>query len=1223
MTGFIHRYRIVNRRLINGGILGEKLKDIKLIVSAALEKKTPKKRSDYLDEICGDDTQLRVEVESLHQAHDKMGDFLKVPALETDARWENRPLSEGPGTVIGRYKLVEEIGQGGMGVVYLAEQAEPVQRKVALKIIKLGMDTKQVIARFEIERQALALMDHPNIAKVLDAGATETGQPYFVMELVKGMAITEFCDSEQLSTRQRLELFIPLCQAVQHAHQKGIIHRDIKPSNVLVTLHDDRPVPQIIDFGIAKATSQRLTEKTLFTRFAQLIGTPEYMSPEQAEMGGLDIDTRTDIYSLGILLYELLAGTTPLDPEKLHKGGYAEIQRIIREEEPSKPSTKLSTLGEAATNIAKHRKTNPEALQKIIRGDLDWVVMKALEKEPARRYSTAAELAADIDRHLNDEPVLAAAPSVAYVLRKFVRRNRPLVTGVIAVLLVLLAGVVSSTIFAVLESRARNEAVRARELSEQRRSEAVSARQKEQVALQKEQAARIETESLLVQLQMDRGLRLQEEGDRFGLLDLLQARITAGQNHPLSESLSLLWTGWYQQWANRLVYEVSRTSAGAASPPVKISANWQILAALWDQQSVRLWDASTGAPLSQPLQHKSRIMGIALSPDGSLLATGTADGTVQLWDTLTGQEKGPPQQYGHNIRILAFSPDAKLLIIASGFAWSFAGTDNTAKIWNVEKGEIHCPPLAHNGPISRVTFNHDGSLLATGSVDQTARIWQTSDGKPHTPPLPHTGFVLAVEFSHNGSLLATGALDGAAQLWDTATAEAVSQPLLHDSWIISAKFSPDDKLLATISEDGAARLWETATGDLHQDLLGGDNRLHASSFSPDGELLATGAQDGTVRLWRTFDGERYGPLLSHWYLIEGLEFSPDGKRLVTWDNRHVLMWNLNAEPLSSRRLVHDTHVQAFAFSDDGKLLATGSPGKVKVWDLATAEPRGPTMNLPGVVKALAFAEGDKKITAISDEATVHLWDTSTGEPCTPAWPTNLVAQAAFSHDGKFVVTVCNGIAWLWGTEPGMHPAVEALWDDPIYDNPLRDDGAKVAAINPDGKLVAIGVDWNIWLYDTSAGQFRDKPFSVGGHITSMGFSEDSKLLAVATNNISRVLDIATAQRQGQLIKNKDRVRALAFSPDTKLLATAEGDTVRLWNLEMGPIYQGISLPHPGAVYAIAFSPDGRFLVTGSEGATRIWRLPQIPDSLHEMELRTWIALAARNYSGRIGPISWQ
>ena len=440
--------------------------DIEAIFNAALIKSTNTERTSYLDEFCGTNTPVRIRVEALLEAHGKAGDFLDAPVFESGTELEPLSVTEVPGTVIGRYKLLEKIGEGGMATVYMAEQEQPIRRQVALKIIKLGMDTKQVIARFELERQALALMDHPNIAKVHDAGSTETGRPYFVMELVKGLPITKYCDENNLTTRERLDLFIQVCQAVQHAHQKGIIHRDIKPTNVLVTLHDGKPVPKIIDFGIAKAVKQKLTEKTVFTQYAQLIGTPEYMSPEQAEMSGLDVDTRTDIYSLGVLLYELLTGTTPFEDKKLREAGYAEIQRIICEEEPTKPSTKLSTLGEELTDIAKHRHTEPGILQKLVRGDLDWIVMKTLEKDRTRRYAATTELAADIERFLQHEPVQAAAPSLFYKLRKFVWRNRVAVMTTAAVAAVIVIGFIVSTIMYFQAKQAKTEAERSAKIAQ-------------------------------------------------------------------------------------------------------------------------------------------------------------------------------------------------------------------------------------------------------------------------------------------------------------------------------------------------------------------------------------------------------------------------------------------------------------------------------------------------------------------------------------------------------------------------------------------------------------------------------------------------------------------------------------------------------------------------------------------------------------------------------------
>jgi tetratricopeptide (TPR) repeat protein len=394
------------------------------LFEAALEV-PPEKRAAYLDGVCGTDAALRQRLEALLWKHDQAGSFLENPAACDDPFiTAEELLSESPGTVIGPYKLMEQLGEGGMGLVFVAEQQQPVRRKVALKVIKPGMDTRQIVARFEAERQALALMDHPNIATVLDGGTTASGRPYFVMELVKGLPITAFCDQNQVPVRQRLELFLSVCQAVQHAHQKGIIHRDIKPSNVLVMSQDGTPLVKVIDFGVAKAIGQQLTDKTVYTHFAQLIGTPLYMSPEQAGQSGLDVDTRSDIYSLGVLLYELLTGTTPFDKKRLREADYDEIRRIIREEEPPRPSTRISTLGEAATTASTNRKSDPKQLSRLIRGELDWIVMKALEKDRNRRYESASAFAADVQRYLHDEPVLACPPSAGYRFRKFARRNK-------------------------------------------------------------------------------------------------------------------------------------------------------------------------------------------------------------------------------------------------------------------------------------------------------------------------------------------------------------------------------------------------------------------------------------------------------------------------------------------------------------------------------------------------------------------------------------------------------------------------------------------------------------------------------------------------------------------------------------------------------------------------------------------------------------------------------
>ena len=424
------------------------------IFTEALEKEDPAERAAWLDQACAGNPILRQRVERLLQQHQRGGNFLEPPAANATEAYVSQSaadqrdclrLKEGPGTVIGPYKLLQQLGEGGFGVVFMAEQHAPVRRKVALKVIKPGMDSAQIIARFEAERQALAMMDHVNIARVLDAGATESGRPYFVMELVHGVPITRYCDDNHLTPRERLELFVPVCNAIQHAHQKGIIHRDVKPSNVMITLYDGKPVPKVIDFGVAKAIEQRLTERTLFTQYGTMVGTLEYMSPEQAEMSALGVDTRSDIYALGVLLYELLTGNTPLTHKRLKEAAYAEILRIIKEEEPPKPSTRLSDSGEALASISAQRHMEPTKLTKLIRGELDWIVMKTLEKDRNRRYETANGFAADVLRYLNDEPVLACPPSAWYRFRKFARRHKVAVrAGATFAGLLLLGGAVST-----------------------------------------------------------------------------------------------------------------------------------------------------------------------------------------------------------------------------------------------------------------------------------------------------------------------------------------------------------------------------------------------------------------------------------------------------------------------------------------------------------------------------------------------------------------------------------------------------------------------------------------------------------------------------------------------------------------------------------------------------------------------------------------------------------
>jgi eukaryotic-like serine/threonine-protein kinase len=438
----------------------------KTVFLNALEIPDAMKRRAFVAEQCRDNDAMLRDVERLLQHHAAQGSFLESPAGAATA--ESPVNLESPGAVIGPYKLLEQIGEGGFGVVFMAEQTHPVRRKVAVKVIKPGMDSKQVVARFEAERQALAMMDHVNIARVIDGGTTDAGRPFFVMELVHGVSITKYCDDNHLTPRERLELFVPVCHAIQHAHQKGVIHRDVKPSNVMITLYDGKPVPKVIDFGVAKATEQSLTSRTLFTNYGAMVGTLEYMSPEQAEMSALGVDTRSDIYSLGVLLYELLTGSTPLTHKRMKEAGFAEILRIIKEEEPPKPSTRLSDSGAALASISAQRRIEPAKLTKLVRGELDWIVMTCLEKDRNRRYETANGFAMDVQRYLADEPVQACPPSAFYRLKKFARRHKGPVISATLVLLALIAGVIGTSLGLIRAEQHRDVVERQRnELAEQ------------------------------------------------------------------------------------------------------------------------------------------------------------------------------------------------------------------------------------------------------------------------------------------------------------------------------------------------------------------------------------------------------------------------------------------------------------------------------------------------------------------------------------------------------------------------------------------------------------------------------------------------------------------------------------------------------------------------------------------------------------------------------------
>jgi len=1133
---------------------------VEAIFDAAIRLRSPAERTAYLSQACGGDSALRAEVEELIEAHDQAGDFLEIPAIEKELPSEGDPRAEGPGTLIGRYKLLEKIGEGGFGVVYMAEQTEPVRRRVALKIIKLGMDTKQVIARFEAGRQALAMMDHPNIAKVLDGGATDSGRPYFVMELVRGIPITEYCDKSKLPTRERLGLFIDVCHALQHAHQKGIIHRDVKPTNVLVTLHDGKPVPKVIDFGIAKALGRPLTDKTLFTEYRQFVGTPEYMSPEQAQLGGLDIDTRCDIYALGVLLYELLTGTTPFEPTQLRSTGYDEILRTIRETDPPKPSTRLKTLGDALTEVATHRQVEPGALGRLVRGDLDWIAMKALEKDRARRYETANGLAEDIGRHLGDEPVLAGPPSLGYRMSKFVRRNR---TGVLVgsvVAAALLAGLVAATFGFVQARRERDRAGAAasrerdaasgeRDAASRERDAALLAKQQQAEAQRRGQeaaAAKNRAERHLYAAHMRVAHHSWQQGHVEHARDLLEGHVPGpGRQDPRSFE-------WYYLW------RLSHSGRFTLRHPcwvhsLAFAKDGDTLATAGRHGRVRLWHTATGEMQKMLRADRNSVRCVAFSPDGKILATGGSDHTLKLWARPDWNELLDLGRQADSVQSITFSPDGKTLAAAIGPRWRMNGTSEV-KLWDVAAGQERTTLEKGAQQVFCLTFSPDGKTLASaGSREVT--LWDLATGRAR---LKLEGGANAVGISPDGKTLATYRDD--LRFIDLETGKERSSAPAGGGYALA--FSPDGKWLATGGQDSSVRLWEVATGQQRAVFKGHTSWIWAVAFSPDGRFLASGSRDNTAKLWDVAKELRGDVLQGQ----SPVAFSPDGKGLATGGpDGAIKLWDVATGNQRALLEGHAGPVDSVAFSPDGRTLvaAAGSrkqPGEVKLWDVATRQARL-TLEAPtGEACSVAFS-GDGKTLAAGAGRDVKLWDTATGElRATLSGHITELSSVAFSPSGTALAAGTRELPYLksrdWCNESGE----VKLWDlttQKVLRTLKGGLAVRCVAFAPDGKALAAG------FWDAFEG---------------------------LSGGVARVWDVTTGEELAALKGHKDGVSSLAFCPDERTLATASEDgTVRLW--DTGTWQERLTLTWDGhKITGVAFSPDGRILATGSpDGAVKLWR----------------------------------
>jgi eukaryotic-like serine/threonine-protein kinase len=1145
----------------------------------------------------------------------------------------NASLTEKSGDRIGRYRLLQEIGHGGYGVVYMAEQEEPVRRRVALKVIKLGMDTRQVVARFEAERQALALMDHPNIARVLDAGATDAGRPYFVMELVGGIKITDYCEQNQLDTRQRLDLFIQVCRAIQHAHQKGVIHRDIKPSNVLVATHDGVAVPKVIDFGIAKATQGRLTDQTVFTAFEQFLGTPAYMSPEQAEFGGLDVDTRSDIYSLGVLLYELLTGKTPFDGKELLAAGLDRMRRTIREQEPVRPSTRLSTMAAGDLQIAaKHRQTDAPRLIHLVRGDLDWIVMKCLEKDRARRYETANGLARDLERHLSNELVVARPPSRIDSLQKLYRRNRLLFTTSGLLLVVGMLGAVG-VFWEWRQAKQHAE----REHTERRRAEQATQRA-------------LATLTQMEAIEVRRAEEYYEAGDRRNMLPYLALVLRQNPTNRIAAE-RLMSTLSHRNWA-RLACPPLMHSNRVTSAMFSRDGRYVVTSAA--DNTAWVWDANTGKHVSGPFTHSAEINTAEFSPDGQLVVTASDDKTARVWDARTGRPVTDPIPHPARVELARFSPGSRTFVTlcddraarlwdartgrslleplhhgAGAPQWRFlketdfspdgalfatAGNDAVVRIWNSQTGEVVRELECGKSGATCVRFSPDGERLATVGYTNTALLWNLAPNPPQAVSLSPQGNIWNVEFSPEGRRVVTASSDGTAQVWDAESGKQIGPPLRHGDQVRSAVFSPEGLRVVTAASDQAVRVWDAETGKPLTEPMEAEEPAYYAGFHPDGHRVVSVANGHTVTIW---DVSPAPPFTLHFgtSIPWSGAFSPDGKGLVVGTelpNTHIRD-ALTGDVLTgfdNESLCAMCGVNAVEFTLDGQLVAVASDGGyVAVFERRSGKRLTPPrpFHVHHVVSARFSHDGRKLVTASWDK-TARVWEPRTGEPLTgPMCHGTKLKWAEFSPDDQFILTTSGDSA-------------ARIWDarNARFVRELRHEGELQSAhFSPDGtRVLTASSDMTARIWDIRTGNLLGTlPHSMS--VVSALYSPDGQRIVTTSGGSYGQLRLWDAQTFMPLTEPFGSELSVEFSSDGQRLigGFARGGSVAVRDAWTGQRWSE-PLQVGGANRFSCFSPDNRLILTATDHSATIWEAPLVPLPVTEWLPELAEALAGQRFNQR-------
>jgi len=1124
--------------------------DERSIFLEAIERRSTAERAAYLEHACGGDPQLRAEVEALLEAHQQSGDLLDAADVGESATMTLPPL-EHPGTQIGPYKLLQQIGEGGMGVVFMAEQKEPLARRVALKIIKPGMDSRQVIARFEAERQALALMDHPNIAKVLDAGTTDAGRPFFVMELVHGVSITKYCDEHRLTPRERLELFVPVCQAVQHAHQKGIIHRDLKPSNVLVTRYDGQAAPKVIDFGVAKATGAALTERTLFTEFGAVVGTFEYMSPEQAETNQYDIDTRSDIYSLGVLLYELLTGTTPLERKRLKESALLEVLRLIREEDPPRPSTRLSTT-EGLPSIAANRSSEPRKLSVLVRGELDWIAMKCLDKDRNRRYETASALATDVQRYLSDEPVQASPPSAAYRFRKFARRNKAAFTTAVLFAALLAIGTIVSSLLAI-------RAMKAERLAGTRLAAETSARA--------------------------RAVQAVGEGKhRLYEATLAQARASRRSGHAGQR---------FESW--KAVTEAARLARELAlgeNHMMDLRNEAIACLALADVRLIKEWEGFPDGSSGQPRFDANLTVYARADVNGNISVRRVDDDRELARLPYEGREGSASSAIETSF---AFSPNGQVLGIR--FLAPLPGRRTNYVLWDWRLGNAILYP---SFPVSYAGWSWDGQYVALAQPTGTITIHETANGKEVTQITLDFTSPKGVYFSPDGAQLAVMRwAPNEVQVREIATGKLLRK-LPHPARSWGTAWSPDGALLATACDDKTVHVWNTATGRLHTVLGGHHSYLLNVSFLLDGHFLACASKDGTTWLWDLSARRELVRLVGR--KVGGRNNS---NRLSTRVGENVAIWEV-ASSAEFRTLPTTQSSRGYwgNTSGDGRWLAVGRYGGVQVWDLARGKELA-VLPLRGATFPVFHPSRNELFTSSADGLyrwPLHLQSNSLriGPPSKLPVADLALGRLHFDRDGHILAVSVGGAS-------GGGRVLE-IDDLPGKTPPLSHPHAVSAAISPHGRWAATGAangnEVKVW--DAYSGNFLKPLIPDGTGIRQVTFSPDGQWLLTETDtgyDLWKVESWEWARRISRKQSFASQITA-AFSHDGKLMAIASSvSDVELLDPATGLLVARLESPDRTPILWLNFSADGgQLVVMNYEWITSVWDLSRIREPLREIGL---------------------